>query len=224
MGADDAADGRRSGRRAPALAAAAVLAVAALAVAALALAGPARCSAGGWAGSPGVPDGASPADGPGAAEGVGEAPGPAGAGGPAAPDGAPDAAVAARVSVPGICAGKGELAETLESSTGSRATWLVGAGLEEAAASVIEGYRARAGLSLEHDGYLDLLGQVWSCVVVSEEGWSEVALVDAREGSGGLGGEGAGEGSCRVTVARIAGARTAAAGVGGQDGQGGGAG
>lgn len=179
------------------------LAAAAL-TAGLALAGPMRgCSAGpGGEPAAGAVGNAAEEDpaGTGQAADFGR---PAGEGAPLAP---PDARVAERVTVPKVCKDKGALAETLESATGSRATWEVDAGLEDAAASVIEGYRDEAGLTLEHDGYLDLLGHVWSCVVVSEEGWSEVALVDERGEADDFGPEEGAPGRCLVTVARLGGA------------------
>lgn len=48
--------------------------------------------------------------------------------------------------------------------------------LEERAQEVLESYKAGDDCVLAFAGYLDLMGAVWSCVVVGD-GWSEISLV-----------------------------------------------
>lgn len=48
--------------------------------------------------------------------------------------------------------------------------------LEERAEEALDAYQREADCALAYAGYLDLLGNVWSCVVVGH-GWSEICLV-----------------------------------------------
>lgn len=96
------------------------------------------------------------------------------------------------------------LLQTESGPLGTRATWRVDGTLEDVAASIVEGYSADGGLSLEYDGYLDLFGRVWACAVSSRAGWAQIALVDARDGEDPFAPEG-GEvgGGCLLTVVTL---------------------
>lgn len=109
----------------------------------------------------------------------------------------------AAVTVPEACNLWGSSPKLAANGVGARVSWRVSLPLVEAAASVLEGYRGMKGATLEHDGYIDLLGHVWSCVVSSNEGWSEVVLVDERSEVDDFAAEEGGAGSCTVTVVRI---------------------
>ena len=84
------------------------------------------------------------------------------------------------VTVPSVCDSSGLLLSVRENGMGSSVTWRVKGELEEVAASVVRDYRAQTNISHAYDGYLDLLGRVWSLTVSSDEGWSEMVVVDAR--------------------------------------------
>lgn len=48
--------------------------------------------------------------------------------------------------------------------------------VEAVAEGVLEAYQEDGDCALAYAGYLDLMGSVWSCVVVGD-GWSEICLV-----------------------------------------------
>ncbi len=102
-----------------------------------------------------------------------------------------------------VCSCLGRLVETASGGLGVRATWEVGAGLEECAAAILGQYEGQGGVSLEHDGAVDLLGRVWGCVVASEEGWAELVLVDARASDEEGQDDGNGGTTCSVTLVRF---------------------
>lgn len=62
----------------------------------------------------------------------------------------------------------------LEGTTFTR--YHVGTDLTEAAADLLEGHQEDGPTVLAHAGYLDLLGNVWGCVVQGD-GWVEVDVV-----------------------------------------------
>lgn len=64
-------------------------------------------------------------------------------------------------------------------------------GLTDTAEEAVGRYRDLAGVVLVRAGYLDLVGNVWGCVV-SGPGWVEVCLVEER-----------GEGESVVTTMRM---------------------
>lgn len=63
--------------------------------------------------------------------------------------------------------------------------------LRQVATQETERYRNQQGAQLVHAGYLDLTGNVWGCVVTSQE-WTELCFVSD-----------AGDGACRVSVVRM---------------------
>lgn len=107
------------------------------------------------------------------------------------------------VSLPPVCAEEGVLESTARTGLGVRATWEVDVGLAEAAEGIVEFYRDAGGFTLAYDGYLDLMGCVWGCVVQSDDDWVEVAIVDERGLDGDAIEEGDGLRSCSVTVVRF---------------------
>ncbi len=114
-----------------------------------------------------------------------------------------------------VCARLGELVETASGGLGVRATWEVAAGLEECAADILGQYEAQGDVSLAYDGAVDLLGQVWGCVVAADEGWAELVLVDARGASEEGREDGNGGTSCSVTLVRFGQEAVAQAAAGG---------
>lgn len=96
------------------------------------------------------------------------------------------------------------LVSTSVNAMGVRATWQVEASVDDAAQTVLTHYQAE-DVSLASADYVDLLGNVWGCVVASEAGWSEVVFVDGRGSDGDT--------SCQVTAVHLA---PAAEGTGGQ--------
>lgn len=99
-----------------------------------------------------------------------------------------------------LCGTAGVLVDAASNALGVRATWEVEAGVVECARDVLEEYEA-ADVALQHDGYIDLFGRVWGCTVWSDEGWSEVVVVDGRQAATG---DGSGrDAPCLLTVARF---------------------
>lgn len=105
-----------------------------------------------------------------------------------------------------VCEEVGTLVSTARGSLGYRATWELGVGLSEGARSILEEYRDAGTVSLAYDGFLDLYGCVWGCVVSSEEGWAELVVVE-DEGDGVYAGDGGvpeGEApGCTLTLVRV---------------------
>lgn len=112
-----------------------------------------------------------------------------------------DPAVLEGLDVPDVCQQRGRLVSTARIEGFARATWAVPGELPEVAASVLEQLRDE-GLDLRFGSYLDLLNQAWGGVVLSEQGWAEIVMVDAREGED-PDGEGEGAGTCLVSIIRI---------------------
>lgn len=100
-----------------------------------------------------------------------------------------------------VCESNGTLVGSKAGAMGVRATWEMQAGVTECAREVLVAYESD-GLSLQYDGYIDLLGRVWGCAVWSEEGWAEIVLVDGRQDGDDSEGWTQGEG-CELTVARF---------------------
>ena len=96
----------------------------------------------------------------------------------------------------------GRLVSTDENGMGARACWEVPGATTDVATDVLTFYRDAGGFDLAFDGYLDLFGQVWGCVVTVEEGWSELVIVDGRR-SGGEPWDEQPQRSCSVVVARL---------------------
>ena len=107
------------------------------------------------------------------------------------------------VTVPRSCAERGSVVSWDENALGTRVTWSLEIDLVDAASGVLGEYRDAEAFSLVQSGYLDLLGNMWGCVVASESGWVELVLVDARDGgTHGNGGE-EGDVGCALTVVRL---------------------
>ena len=105
-----------------------------------------------------------------------------------------------------VCEEAGELVSTAHGSLGYRATWELGVGLPAGARSILEEYRDAGTLSLAYDGFLDLYGCVWGCVVSSEEGWAELVVVEDGDAAGRAEDGDVSEGEaagCTVTLVRV---------------------
>ena len=113
-----------------------------------------------------------------------------------------DVEIAVDVTVPDICSRTGVFEGSARNAFGARSRWAVGEDLERVGESIIGEYASDPALSLEYDGYLDLLGRVWACVVFSREGWVEYAVVDGRDGEERAFAEDGVDG-CEVTVVRL---------------------
>ena len=144
------------------------------------------------------------------AGGQGSPPDPAGAGAGRASGTPASAGDGADAGVPGrdtsdleVCRERGTLSSTRESPLGTVATWEVAAPLEECAASIVAQYRDAGEVSLEHDGYLDLLGRVWGCVVSHPDGWAEIAIVQDGGRNGWYGEDDGDAPSCTVSLVRM---------------------
>ena len=74
----------------------------------------------------------------------------------------------------------GRLSDEVAQAPASRETEVVDAPVADAAARLVEGWRARADAVLVQAGYLDLKGDSWGCVI-SGAGWVEVVVVAATE-------------------------------------------
>lgn len=86
---------------------------------------------------------------------------------------------------------------------GVRATWRVERGLPAMAQEVLQAYQEQAGLELRYAGYLDLLGNVWACAVVSADLWAEVAVVRDLGGEESYAGAHSQDGPCTLSVMRL---------------------
>lgn len=118
----------------------------------------------------------------------------------AAGDDGPDyiwVGVAPGVTVVDALVGGESPERTREGPSGVSAVWKVSAGLQQAGEAVLKHYRDAGGFELVHHGYLDLVQEVWGCLVLSEEGWAEAAVLSQAEEV-----EGDGPG-CELTIARI---------------------
>lgn len=98
---------------------------------------------------------------------------------------------------------EGQLVATAENDMGARARWEVLGSVPEVSARILTDYREAGTFELAFDGYLDLFGAVWGCVVAFEGGWSEVVLVDGRSESDTSEEEPREVGTCAVTVVRL---------------------
>lgn len=110
--------------------------------------------------------------------------------------------------VPAVCAQRGVFESAAVNPFGARARWEVAAPLGEVAELVLDEYREGGDYRLAYDGFLDLLGRVWGCVLTSRAtGWVEVVVLDGRRGSDVFGeadDDGAeGRGPCVVTAIRL---------------------
>lgn len=65
-----------------------------------------------------------------------------------------------------------------------RSVLLVDGDIVEAASDVLQQYREQRDVLLARSGWVDLVGNVWGCVVQGP-GWVEVCLVSGDEASGG---------------------------------------
>lgn len=120
-------------------------------------------------------------------------------------DGGADARVPGReVSDLSVCREQGRLSSTRGTPLGTVATWEVSVPFEECAASIVSQYRDAGEVSLEHDGYIDLLGRVWGCVVAHpDDGWSEVVIVRDGGLNGWYGEDDGDDSTCTVVVVRL---------------------
>lgn len=120
-------------------------------------------------------------------------------------DGGADARVpGGEVSDLSVCRERGRLSSARSTPLGAVATWEVSVPFEECAASIVSQYRDVGEVSLEHDGYIDLLGRVWGCVVAHpDDGWSEVVIVRDGGLNGWYGEDDGNDPTCTVVVVRL---------------------
>lgn len=111
-----------------------------------------------------------------------------------------DPDVLGAVGAPAVCRENGTLWSYGENALGIRVTWLVDGGLQETATSLVEELGGIEGSRLEYWGYLDLLGNVWGCVVAGGGLGVRLYVVDERESDDVWTGEERGEGPCTVTA------------------------
>lgn len=109
---------------------------------------------------------------------------------PAPPDRAPFALL-----------GGGDLVGGDENPLGRRWTWRVPGGLVEVAGQALLDLEEQ-GLGLRYAGYLDLLGNVWGCLV-SGDAWVQAIVVREEEGDGTQDAALGRGGSSLVTVVRL---------------------
>lgn len=101
------------------------------------------------------------------------------------------------VSVPRNLVGNVSPSQTKLGDCGTSAVWSVSCGLQQASEQVLRYYQDAGGFDLVYDGYLDLVQKVWGCLVLSPQGWAEVAVVSETEEVSG------GDEQCELTITRI---------------------
>ncbi len=101
-----------------------------------------------------------------------------------------------------LCGQQGDLVSYDRAPLGVRATWEVPDDLPSLAQEALRQYEAQGDLVLHHADYLDLLGNVWACVV-SGPSWVELVVIQDEGGDGAYAGSHSQDGPCLVSVMRL---------------------